>query len=150
MIATLENNLAVSYKVKHTPTICTRNCTLLAIYQWIMKTFVHISTFTQIDHSRDNTNAQEVHKWVYPCCEISSNKKEWSIHIRTWMNLKIIMPSGKKKKSQTQTTTLNDFIYVKFPEEVNSQRKESRSVLAWEWQQRPAANVPHLVVTDKF
>lgn len=47
------------------------------------------------------------------------------------MNLKIIMLSAgeKKKKTDPKDHTLNDFIYVKFPEKANSQRKKADQCL---------------------
>ena len=40
-----------------------------------------------------------------------------------------MLSAGKKKKTDPKDHTLNDFIYVKFPEKANSQRKKADQCL---------------------
>ena len=96
-------------------------------------------------------------KWikvVYPYSEIFSNKKECNMYINTYYNMNESQnhyaKCGEKKKNRPKRPYIEWFHLCEISWKGKFTEKESRSVLAWEWQQRPAANVPHLVVTEKF
>ena len=82
--------------------------------------YMHIN-----DHSRNNTSVQEVNNMEYPYSDILfSNKKEWTTNAYDNINEpQTHYAKWKKKKPDTKDHALNDFIYVKFPEKANSQRK---------------------------
>lgn len=129
--ATLENCLAASYKIKHTPIIWPTNL-LLGIYPREMKMYTNTCTRSNFIHKHpklETTQMSPGEEWncgTSICGGLLSHNKKWT----TWIYLK---PLKQSKGSQTPKATFYTIPFIwHFWKRLNH-GTENTSVVARSW-----------------